>query len=174
MSLLNGITALHVAILVVYNPDGQAKNSGQAAWWILLCEPYDVVLSPTRSKISVLIDVPGMMAGVTGLMDLVSKVAKHSHPLLYLTISFYLIIGASSIVSFISMIVICYWRGGVSGNYIKGGFALTVAFFLVLSALYSDWCLGIMLDNLLGVPSGDKSVFYWTYFVAKRLTMLSW
>lgn len=38
MSLLNGITALHVAILVVWDPEGRAKNSGKAAWWILLCE----------------------------------------------------------------------------------------------------------------------------------------
>jgi len=155
MSLLNGLTALHVAILVVLHPEGEAKDSKTAAWWILLY-------------------VPGMMAGVIGLMSLVGKVATHSHPLLSLTVSFYLIIGASSIVSFISTIVIYYRRGDVPGNYIKGGFALTIAFFLVLSALYADWCLGIMLDNIVGVPSGDKSILYWTYFVAKRLTMFSW
>jgi hypothetical protein len=39
MSLLNGITALHVAILVMYDPNGQATNPRAAAWWILLCEP---------------------------------------------------------------------------------------------------------------------------------------
>lgn len=37
-----------------------------------------------------LIDVPGMMAGLTGLMNLVVKVAKHSPVLLDLTISFFL------------------------------------------------------------------------------------
>lgn len=114
------------------------------------------------------------MAGVIGLMDLVRRVARHSPKLLDLTVAFYLIIGASSIISCIVMIVIYYRGGGVLKNYVKGGFALTLIFFLVLSALYSDWCLGIMLDNLVGVPSGDKSIFYWTYFVAKRLTMLSW
>jgi hypothetical protein len=46
MSLLNGITALHVAILVMYDPDGQATNPGKAAWWILLCEPRSSFLVP--------------------------------------------------------------------------------------------------------------------------------
>jgi len=155
MSLLNGVTALHVAILVVNDAEEQVMKSRKTAWWLLLY-------------------APGMMAGMTGLMNLVAKVAKDIPELLDITIAFYMIIGASLIVSIVSMVIICYWGGGVPEKVVATGFAVTLALFLVCSVLYSDWCLGIMLDNLVGVPSSDKSTLYWTYFVAKRLTMLSW
>ncbi|TFK69632.1 hypothetical protein BDN72DRAFT_840114 [Pluteus cervinus] len=45
--------------------------------------------------------------------------------------------------------------------------------FIVLSALYCDWALGIMTGNLAGLPSKDNSALYWTYFLFKRLTMFS-
>ncbi|KAF8153207.1 hypothetical protein B0H34DRAFT_800435 [Crassisporium funariophilum] len=48
---------------------------------------------------------------------------------------------------------------------------------LVLLALLSflgDWALGLIMGNLVGVPTDDNSTFYWTYFIAKRLTLLSW
>lgn len=38
MSLLNGVTALHVAILVVNDAEEQVMKSRKAAWWLLLCE----------------------------------------------------------------------------------------------------------------------------------------
>ncbi|KAF8153198.1 hypothetical protein B0H34DRAFT_800428 [Crassisporium funariophilum] len=155
MSLLNGITGLHVAILVVNNRDQEIVKSKNAAWWILLY-------------------IPGMIAGMVGLMDLVVKVARYIPEIQNLTIAFYLIVGASLIVSILSMIIICYWGGGAPEKVAATGFAVTLALFIVLSAFYSDWCLGIMLDNLLGTPSSDSSAFYWTYFIAKRLTMFSW
>jgi hypothetical protein len=43
----------------------------------------------------------------------------------------------------------------------------------VISALYSDWVLGAIARNLAGFLSGDVSVLYWSYFVAKRLPFLS-
>ena len=53
-------------------------------------------------------------------------------------------------------------------------FVITSSIFITLSALYSDWCLGLMLGDLRGVPSSDNAPLYWTYFAAKRLSMLSW
>jgi hypothetical protein len=41
MSLLNGLTALHVAILIVGDPVPGAEmpmKTKQAAWWVILCE----------------------------------------------------------------------------------------------------------------------------------------
>jgi hypothetical protein len=43
----------------------------------------------------------------------------------------------------------------------------------ILSALYADWVLGCIAENLVGAPSSDNAMFYWTYFFAKRLPMLS-
>ncbi|KAF8953541.1 hypothetical protein BDZ97DRAFT_1871817 [Flammula alnicola] len=155
MSLLNGLTALHVAIMVFNDPDGEVVKTKNAAWWILLY-------------------IPGMMAGMVGLMNLVVKVAHDIPELLDLTIAFYGIIGAGLVVGTLGMLIVCWWGGGVPEKMIATGFLATLASFIVLSAFYSDWSLGIMLNNLLGTPSGDSSGFYWTYFIAKRLTMFSW
>ncbi|KAJ3515613.1 hypothetical protein NLJ89_g1651 [Agrocybe chaxingu] len=155
MSLLNGLTGLTVAVMVVSQKEGEVLKSKVAMWWVLLY-------------------VPGMMAGMTGLMDLVVKVAPFIPDIMRLTIAFYLVVGAGLIVGVIAMIIICWWGGGAPGKVAATGIAVTLGLFLVLSAFYSDWCLGIMLDNLIGTPSSDASAFYWTYFVAKRLTMFSW
>jgi hypothetical protein len=45
--------------------------------------------------------------------------------------------------------------------------------YTLFPAMYGDWVLGIMADNLLGTPSGDSAILYWPYFILKRLTMLS-
>ncbi|PPQ92514.1 hypothetical protein CVT25_010347 [Psilocybe cyanescens] len=155
MSLLSGMTALHVAILVINNPEDDIQlKSKTSAWWIVLY-------------------IPGMIAGMIGLMSLVVKVADQVPSVLGLTIAFYSVIGASLIVGIISMVIICYLGGGSPGKVAATGLLVTIALFIVLSAFYSDWCLGIMLDNLLGTPSSDNSGFYWTYFIAKRFTMFS-
>ncbi|KAF8186441.1 hypothetical protein BJ912DRAFT_971909 [Pholiota molesta] len=154
MSLLNGLTALHVSIMVFNDPEGEVVKTQNAAWWIILY-------------------IPGMLAGMIGLMNLVVKVADQIPDLLALTIAFYCIIGAGLVVGTISMIIICFMGGGVPHKVFVTGTLGTLIAFVGLSALYSDWSLGIMLNNILGIPSGDSSGFYWTYFVAKRLTMFS-
>jgi hypothetical protein len=32
---------------------------------------------------------------------------------------------------------------------------------LILAAFYSDWVLGALARNLVGVPSGDNAYLYW-------------
>jgi hypothetical protein len=115
-----------------------------------------------------------MIAGMSGLMSLVSKTADKIPQVLGLTLAFYAIVGASLIISILTMMIICWWGGGSPGKVALTGCVVTLTLFIVLSAFYSDWCLGLMLNNLLGTPSSDKSAFYWTYFVAKRLSMFSW
>lgn len=116
-----------------------------------------------------------MLAGMIGLMNLIVRVAGETPELLYLTIAFYCIVGAGLIVGTASGIyVYLYPEGGGKAHKIVGiGFLGTISGFVALSAFFSDWSLGIMLDNILGTPSGDSSGFYWTYFVAKRLTLFS-
>jgi len=155
MSLLNGLTALHVAILVVHKQEDESVKTKAAMWWLLLY-------------------IPGMIAGITGLMSLVVKVAPYVPDVVRLTIAFYFIVGAALIVSIATMLIMCWKGGGAPGKVAATGFAVTTALFIVLSAFYSDWCLGLMLDNLWGTPSSDSSGLYWTYFIAKRLTMFSW
>ncbi|KJA25322.1 hypothetical protein HYPSUDRAFT_161005 [Hypholoma sublateritium FD-334 SS-4] len=155
MSLLNGATALHVAIMLFNDPQRNVVKTKNAAWWVLLY-------------------IPGMLAGMIGLMNLIVRVAGETPELLNLTIAFYCTVGAGLIVGAVSGIYIClYPKGAVPHKIFGVGFLGTIAGFIALSAFYSDWSLGIMLDNILGTPSGDNSGFYWTYFIAKRFTMFS-
>ncbi|KIM41597.1 hypothetical protein M413DRAFT_411491 [Hebeloma cylindrosporum] len=119
-------------------------------------------------------DVPGAFVGMSGLMNLVSKTADKSRGVLGLTIAFYISVGASFIVGVIYTIIL-NWQGGENARKAaKTGCAVTFGLFIVLSAFYSDWCLGLMLNNIAGTPTSDNWIFYWAYFVAKRTTMLSW
>jgi hypothetical protein len=43
----------------------------------------------------------------------------------------------------------------------------------IFRALYSDFALGSISSNMVGVPSGDTSWLFWGYFAFKRLPMLS-
>lgn len=195
MSLLNTCTALHVAILVVKR-DHQAKknadeaekgekveeikdegsslkrpiNAKQAAWWLILCESLPSIVEILSNGPQ---DIPGMVSGMAGLMSLVTKAAKYNSDILKLTIAFYFIVGSTLIVGLISTLIIWY-RGGRSPMKVAlTGLAATLTMFIVLSALYSDWCIGMIMGNILGTPSGDKSGFYWSYWAAKRFTMFS-
>lgn len=119
-------------------------------------------------------DIPGMVAGMAGLMSLVTKASKYNTDILRLTIAFYFVVGSTLIVGCLSMIFIWYRGGGSPFKVALTGLGVTLTMFIVLSALYSDWCIGMMMGNILGTPSGDKSAFYWSYWAAKRLTMFSW
>ncbi|PPQ66434.1 hypothetical protein CVT24_007200 [Panaeolus cyanescens] len=189
MSLLNGLTALHVAILIVHNNDMEKAmeemrerrssedvvEASEAAPEVEnVEEPRPVAIIQSKKAIWwVLLYLPGMIAGMAGLMNLVVKVGNRMPDVVRLTIAFYFIVGAGLLVGFAAALIICWQGGGAPLKVAVTGFASAVVMFIVLGAFYSDWCLGLMLDNLLGTPSSDTSAFYWTYFVAKRLTMFS-
>ncbi|KAF8892898.1 hypothetical protein BD779DRAFT_1436605, partial [Infundibulicybe gibba] len=177
MSLLNGITAVQVAITIFMDNESHGKAK-RAAWWILLCECPPRVCDWMGLLIWENIDVPGMFAGMIGLMSLV--VHNHSHKgVIKLTGVFYSLVGVGVVVS---LLAFCCQRSsdqtprendqavgwGLAGLY------FSVALFVLLAAFYSDWALGMMTGNIVGLPSGDTSGLFWTYFLAKRLTMLSW
>jgi hypothetical protein len=54
-----------------------------------------------------------------------------------------------------------------------GAFLAFIAVFGFFSSLYSDLVLGKIADNLTGLPSQDFAPLYWTWFIAKRLPLLS-
>lgn len=43
----------------------------------------------------------------------------------------------------------------------------------LLFAFYSDWVLAALAEDIVGRPTRDNAVYYWLYFAAKRLPMLS-
>jgi hypothetical protein len=53
---------------------------------------------------------------------------------------------------------------------VGGAAGLGAAAIVVLCAFYSDWILGVIANNLIGVPSGDCSELYWVcYSLTSRI-----
>jgi len=122
-------------------------------------------------------DIPGMFAGIAGLMSLVVKAKDHAG-IRKLTAGFYTIVGAGTLIVVLVVIYRVRSQGDLgtpekAKRIILGGLLWLVGSFSILSVFYSDWSLGMMTGNLNGLPSGDNSALYWTYFVAKRLPMFS-
>ena len=45
---------------------------------------------------------------------------------------------------------------------------------LVWPALYCDWVLALIGNNLIGMPDSDAFVLYFVYLAVKLLPMLTW
>ncbi|TFK75687.1 hypothetical protein BDN72DRAFT_451227 [Pluteus cervinus] len=162
VSLVNGITAVNVAALV---SRAHKRNAEKAA-------EVDVDASDTSGWIALYI--PGLLAGISGLMSLVVQnwdiVALRK-----LTIAFYTIVGLGLGIAILVILNNVRRRDLSDGmETFWTGVSASFGIFMVLAALYSDWAIAIMAHNLTGLPSGDNSAFYWTYFFAKRLTMFTW
>ena len=182
MSLLNGCTAIHAAHLAMKDGYKAVAHPEKTAWWILLCM-YSASSQTLIDKLTYppLVDVPGMFAGISGLMSLVVQHLDNVG-VRKLTIAFYSIIGIGVLIFLIGMFrgvsrkaksvdeedgeKVWYW--GI------GGFGFSFTLFTILAAFYGDWALGMLVHNLVGLPSGDNSGLYWSYWLAKRLTLFSW
>lgn len=190
MSLLNGITAIHVALLFVKaSPkerlegaevevpmdDLGAEQEEQAAQLTSL-KPEKLGQKPFKKSVPlwILLYIPGMIAGMSGLMNLVKHSEGHKG-VLKITIGFYIIVGLG-LVTFLFGVCRATYEEDTSGwvGFSFAGLGWAFATFSLLAVFYSDWVLGMMTTNLVGLPSKDSSVFYWTYFISKRLPMFSW
>ena len=109
-----------------------------------------------------------MIAGFAGLTSLIIQ-NWGGHPKLHIIT--YVFSGVLGFFVLVFALSLHFGDGFVAALAITlaGGFSA----FAMLAALYGDWALGAMTDNLLGTPSGDSSGLYWSYFVLKRLTMFS-
>jgi hypothetical protein len=155
------------------NTENSIKNRDykKVLWWMLLY-------------------VPGVVAGLSGLMSLVFKEIGHNADVKIITEVFGIVIalpaGLMLIVGIVSMFRQCCGsrKEEVNNSSTETLVMETVAIgymaFLVagsttsvLAALYSDWILGAIAGNLVGLPSGDVAPLYWGYIVAKRLPFFS-
>jgi hypothetical protein len=105
-----------------------------------------------------------MLTGFVGLISLIIR-EWHGHSKLHTIIYVF-----SGVFGF--FVVISGFLLSLDGGLV---IALISSFlvFTMLSALFCDWSLGAMTNNLLGMPSGDSASLYWSYFALKRLTMFS-
>lgn len=145
------------------------------SWWDALCtfkvgEPGTFAHWPTA-------DVPGMAAGVVGLTALVAKDDKTHPGVLKLTAGFYAGAGAGGlvVVAGVLSLLIGSAKDRVTAQIlVVGGVIWMVGVFNVLRTFYSDWVLGVMSGGIVGMPSGDRKVIYWLYWISERLPMFSW
>jgi hypothetical protein len=105
------------------------------------------------------LDALGMVVGFTGLVSLIVHNWSDRPKFHIITYVF-----AGAYVTAIISSAVLGFRGLVLQTSFIG---------VLLVAGYGDWALGVMSNNLLGVPSGDSSALYWSYFILKRLTMFS-
>lgn len=118
----------------------------------------------------------GGMIGFIGIASLVKANIATNHQLKIITIVF----GATAAVVGLATMVcamVAYpeqrcLMSNIFGSFLFGVMCCLVAL-TVLFALYSDWVLGALANDLTGVPSQDVLVFYLVYFLAKRLPMFS-
>jgi hypothetical protein len=185
LSVTFGILSFHAAMMVrpkekyQYSGLGHLESTANAIenkeytkvlWWLLLY-------------------VPGVVAGLSGLLSLVFKEIGQNAHVKIITEVFGTVIcflaGLMLIVGIIGMYSQCCGsRKEVNNlsmeNLGKGTVAIGIMLFLVagsatsvLAALYSDWVLGAIAGNLVGLPSGDVAPLYWGYILAKRLPFFS-
>jgi len=92
-----------------------------------------------------------------------------------LTAGFHGIVGVGIITYLLGTFYIYFHLGspGIVYRIAVGGLVWGLAAFGILAVFYSEWASGMMAGNISGLPSGDVAALYWSYFVEKRLPMLS-
>jgi hypothetical protein len=124
-----------------------------------------------------LLYIPGVAAGMTGLFSLVSDTIRVNHDVMVITAVFGSITLAVVVVL---SIVVCHEMvdedNGCCGTFFATGFSAcgaALGLLGVLGAFYSDWILAAIAENMAGTPSSDNAALYWTYFIAKRMPFFS-
>ena len=122
----------------------------------------------------------GAIVGFTGIMNIVKHNFGDNQQLRTIT---YVFAGVSGgIPAVVAILLFCGLAFCDDDNdgccshiftVVLSGLGLVVFMLTILFAFYSDWVLAALTGDLVGWPSSENALFYWTYFAAKRLPMLS-
>lgn len=104
--------------------------------------------------------LPGLIVGVIGARQLVWG---HEQRVRYVEIA---LVGVLLVIAIVS-----YLAGGRSWLTMLVMTVISVIF--VILPLYIDWALGILVQNIAGLPTSKNKILYWLFFAASRLPMLS-
>ncbi len=120
----------------------------------------------------------GSVVGFTGVMNLVKHNFADPDMAQLRTITFVFCGVAAGLTLFAAFVFFCPCGSGrpalgiaLAASWQTFIFALLIL--TVLFAFYADWVLAALYGDLVGRPSSDNAVFYWIYFAAKRIPMLS-
>jgi hypothetical protein len=155
MSLTLGFLSIHATTLF---RNGREDDGIQVLWWLVL---YAL----------------GLIGGLAGLFSLVVQTIHMNYNVLIITAVFGSVL-AAAIVLFWFIILFWTWdeiESKTGGGFLSGLGAVVVgaAGMGLMGALYSDWILAAIANNMTGVPTSDNAVLYYIYFAAKRLTLFS-
>jgi len=116
------------------------------------------------------------VAGLIGLVTLVKENWSQVFELKAITIVFGVIVGGC----FLFLIMMGWARASSSSDNVRGrqeypywiSSSVIYLWLLLLQvlAMYSDFTLGSLAGDITGVHSGNK-IYYWIYFIAKRLLL---
>jgi len=118
----------------------------------------------------VILYIPGLTTGFVGLCPLVKENWDNDVVRLVTYVFGAVVIGAGVTVTVIFLCrrndegFVMAWLWGIGAALIGWG---------CLGAIYSDWILAAIAENLVGIPSSDNAILYWAYFAVKRLPLLS-
>lgn len=118
----------------------------------------------------VILYFPGLTVGFVGLCPLVKENWGNNVVRIVTYVFGGAVVGVAVTVGVISFCLqndegfVMAWLWGIAAAIMAWG---------CLGAIYSDWILAAIAGNLAGIPSGDNVILYWTYFVVKRLPLLS-
>ncbi|TGO42901.1 hypothetical protein BHYA_0004g00270 [Botrytis hyacinthi] len=155
------------------------------AWQFETIAAMKLALSLTSGLIALfpsfwwlLLYLPGVIAGTAGTISLASS--NFSPRMSTITAVFG---GVGLAIAIATVFITYFWFSGRDKNLFGAGaliglsgYASCVPICLVFGALYSDWVLAIVADNLMGYPSGQsKSVqaLWVLYMIGKRLNLLT-
>jgi len=185
MSITNGLVGIHASWAIRRAASKSNTPSQTSTIWSSpslphmtgLCNPhpdYKLVdeLSKTKANTRsvwwwLLVYFCGTIPGCFGLVSLVMINWVSSRKLVVMTYSF---TGGLGCLVF-SLFCLAALRFHPKVSWFA--FYLVLSFLAGTAALYGDWALGVMVNNLLGIPSSDLKYAFWSYFVLKRLTMFS-
>ena len=123
------------------------------------------------------------LGALVGLVGVANLVRLHFAEIWQLRTITYVFVCVLVGVPLLAMLIFFCGCGSGSGGARTGfivaasglGYTVFVAFVLLtaLIALYTDWVLAALAGDWVGWPSSENAVFYWSYFAAKRLPIVS-
>lgn len=172
LSLTLGFLSLHAALLLrsEKHQGGDMYNYYEDAMEFVSDDRFKVLFW-------LLLYIPGVAAGMSGLLSLVAETIGSNHNVLVVTAVFGSVtLTCAAIVG----LIVCFAQFDEDDSkalslIFSGLSAVGVALMGlgVLGAFYSDWILGAIANNMSGAPSSDNAALYWSYFIAKRLPFFS-
>lgn len=112
----------------------------------------------------------GVITGVVGLLSVVASTIHNDPAVRTITIVF----GVVCLLPIMALVALACLDDDIIEVELRLWVLGGLFAYSAIAALYSDWILAAVADdNWVGTPAPDNALLYWSYFIAKRLPLLS-